>query len=497
MNRCGEHKLELESYCQSHAILCCRECISLQHGACENVLSIGEAAAVNNTDIDLKETTGLLEHLLMKFETTRNGERGSLRSIQMEGKELEKRVKRFRQSVDKMLDKLQLSIITKKDELAGDEVKVIKQRLGVCETAIENMKDGLQKLNVIQKGKNEQKSFIAVSTVKVLKHRYEDILDEVIDGKGTCALKFIPNNELVTALDSLGSINVKSTIRPADIAYPDKNGIQGNSLAKIAEVNVRAPCDTSVCTITGCISLTDGRLVLTDETNNSVKVVGTDNIVDSSIKVEYSPWDVVALSEPDIAIRSSFTETTNANNKIYILTITSDIKHNRVLTIDGRPRAIAYIKPKLYVAVSKDETISILIVAERDGSVLKTIKPRKNILNEPQYICLNPSRKCMFISDFYNGVTAMTFEGVVIFERNGGNTSEYGGITVGSDGELFVCAGKPYGIYKLSTDGTGMCPFVTWEKDDIDPQALTFCEKNKTFIVTSCNSDTAFVYAYI
>ncbi|XP_053389093.1 uncharacterized protein LOC128552107 [Mercenaria mercenaria] len=494
MNRCEEHKLELESYCQVHGSLCCRECITSKHGTCENIIPLGEAVAGSNVTDEVKETVKVLETLVAKFESTRNGERDSLRSVDTQGKELEKKVKKFRQSVDKMLDKLELSMIMKKDELAGDEVKVIKQRLGVCETAIENLKDGLQKMKAIQRGKNEQKSFIAVNTVKVLKNRYEDILDEIVDGKGTFSLNFIPNKDLVQALDSLGSINVKSTIRPAEISKDDK---LEPKLAKIAELNVRAPCDTSACTISGCVPFCEDRLILADETNKSVKVVGPDKTVVSWIKLDYSPWDIVALSEPDIAVRCSFSETVEENNNIYILSVAKEITENRSIAVDGRPRAIAYDSPKLVVAVSKDDRISIFILHEKDGSVLKTIKPRKNILKEPQYISLDPERKMIFISDFYKGITALSFEGVVIFDRVNGNTTEYGGITVDDSGDVFVCAGKPYGIYKVAVDGSGMTPFVTWETEDIDPQALTFCENNRTFVVTSCNSDKAFVYAYV
>jgi hypothetical protein len=467
----------------------------LKHGTCENILPLGEAVAGSNIDSEVTDTMKVLETLVSKFEATRNEERESLRMVDTQGKELERKVKKFRQSVDKMLDKLEMSMIMKKDELTGDEVKVIKQRLSVCETAVDNLKDGLQKMKVIQKGKNEKKSFIAVNTVKVLKNRYEDILEEIVDGKGKFSLNFIPNTDLVQALDSLGSINVKSTIRPAEISK-DEDKVEPR-LAKIAEINVRAPCDTSDCTISGCIPFSKGRLVIADETNSTVKVVGPERTVVSWIKLDYSPWDIVALSGSEIAVRCSYSETEEKNNKIYILSVNEEIKQSRCIEVDGRPRAIAYKDQKLFVAVSSNDKILILVMNEKDGSVLKTIKPRKNILKEPQYIAIASERKTIFISDFSKGITAITFEDAVVFDHAKGNTSEYGGITIDDNGEVFVCAGKPYGIYRVADDGSGMTPFVTWDSNDIDPQALVYCEHDKTFVVTSCNSDTALVYAYI
>lgn len=461
-------------------------------------MPIGQATESFNLASEVQDSIKILEDLVGKFETTRSGERESLRLVDTEGKEFEKRVKKFRQNVNQMLDKLESAMILKKNEINGEEIKVIKQRLGVCETALENLKDGLQKMKMVQKGKNEQRSFIAVNTVKVLKGRYEEILVEIKEGKGTFTLTFIPNNDLVAALDSLGSINVKSTIKPAEIS----NGtVEKHRLAKVEEIDVRTDTDSSVCTITGCVCLQSGELVLADETNNSVKVVGPNNKVMKSVKLEYSPWDLTEMKSLEVAVRSSFTESKREHNKIHVLTIGDTITEARGLEVDGRPRALAYHSPHLYVAVAKEEKkgnkIQIVVINEMDGRLVKTITPPKGILKEPQYICFNKEKRIMFISDFYHGVTALSVTGAVHFDLVKASTTEYGGVTVDDNDDIFVCAGKPYGIYRISSDGSSLTPFVTWENDNIDPQALTFCSHKQTFIVTSCNSDKAFVYAYI
>lgn len=494
MNICGEHELELESFCQSHGTFCCRTCIEKNHVECEGIQPINQVTSGFNVLKSTTETLKLLELLIRKFETVRTGDRDSLKSIDTQGKELERRVKQFRQNVNKMLDKAEMTMLMKKDEICGEEAKVVKQRLEVGEVAVSNLKDGVQKIKTLKTGDNDRKTFFAVHKIKQLSSKYEDALEELAAGKGAFTLKFIPNSELVNSLDSLGSINVKSTIRPSEVVKD--NGSSEQQLVKIAELNVRAPVDNSVCTITGCVCLPDKRLVITDETNCSIKVVDASYEVIASKLLNYSPWDIVAISEPDVAVRSSYSDK-NTKSIIYIMSIQDYIEEKRRLPIDGRPRAISFQKPHLYIAVSKEDRLTINVVLETSGKTLRIINPGKNVLYEPQYICLNSYKRIMFISDYYRGISALSFEGNVIFQRVASRTTEYGGLTVDDSGDVFVCAGKPYGIYKVSPDGSRMTSFVTWETEDIDPQALTFCSHNKTFIVTSCNSDKAYVYGYV
>ncbi|KAL4228453.1 hypothetical protein ACF0H5_011499 [Mactra antiquata] len=495
MNICEQHRLEIDRFCKTHGDLCCRQCVEQHHNTCENVQSISEVSAKFDAAESTNETLKMLEALIKQFENVRTGDRESLRSIDQQGKELERRVKKFRQNVDKMLDKAEMTMLMKKDEICGEEVKVVKQRLEVCEVAVNNLKDGVQKMKILQKSKNSQKSFMAVNMTKQLSSKYEDALTDLVDGKGTFTLNFIPNTDLAKSLDSLGSINVKSTIRPSEVLK--ENGIDGHKLAKIAEVNVRATSDESVCTITGCVCLPDKRLVITDETNASIKIVSDSYDVIACKRLDYSPWDIVALSDMNVAVRCSYSDVKNSSNVVYILSVKTDIEEKRRLPLDGRPRAIAYQKPHLYVAVSKDDKLSIKVVVESTGKTLRTINPGKNVLFEPQYICLNSFKHIMYVSDFYRGITALSLEGNVIFQRIAGKTTEYGGLTIDNSGNVFVCAGKPYGIYRVSPDGSGMTPFVTWETEDIDPQALTYCSHDETFVVTSCNSDKAYVYGYV
>lgn len=493
MSRCDEHGFVVERFCKDHQEVCCKDCVS-NHGDCKAVVPLREAANDSSTIIGGIDTiTKDLEKLMGKFDSARSTERQSMRSVDVQGKELERRVKKFRQNVDNMLDKLEESLVNKRDELCAEEKSVLKKRIEVCDVAICNIKDSLQRAKGIQKDSDAEKTLITVSKMKNMNEKYQGVLDELKEGKGEFALKFTPNGDLVQALDCLGSINVKSTVKPTEIVDDDQK--QETKLAKIKEINVTSALDTTTCTITGCAYLSDGTLVLADESNTSIKVIAKDSSDVAMVKVlEYAPWDVIPISKDEVALRSSFTKE-KVDKNIHIFKLSGSIDEMSSIKVDGRPRSIAYHEGQYYVVITKKND-SFIAVYSKDGKVNKTIVPKQNILFEPQYIEFAPKQNILYISDFSKGISGVSMTGEVVFQRADSSIEEYGGITVDNRGEVFACAGKPYGIYRVTPNGSGLVPFITWN-NEIDPQALTFCKKSKTFLVTCCNSGKAFVYGVL
>lgn len=491
MNRCEEHGYSVESFCRDHHSICCKDCVSRDHSNCKSVVQLKDA--VNDGDMleSVDTITKELEELMTKFDSARNSERETMRSVDSQGRELEKKVKKFRQNVDKMLDKLEVSMMMKKEEITADERSVVKKRIEVCDMAINNIKDSLQTAKGIQKDSDLERKFIAVSKMKTMNDKYQGVLEELTDGRGNFSLKFVPNRELVQELDSLGSINVKSTIKPTEIV----KGLEETKLTKTRELDVTSALDSKTCTITGCTFLPDGSLVLADESNTSIKVVPDGANKVAMVKVlEYAPWDLISISGNEVALRSSFTKD-KIDKTIHIFKVTEAIEETSTVSVDGRPRAIAFHNGEFYIAVTK-KTDSFISILSKSGKVKKTITPKQQILYEPQYMEFLPRDNILYISDFSKGITALATNGDVIFQRLESSLTEYGGLVIDDNGDIFVCAGKPYGIYRVTPNGSGVIPFITWE-DDIDPQAMTFCKRNKQFLVTCCSSQKAFVYKYI
>ncbi|XP_052806351.1 uncharacterized protein LOC128235579 [Mya arenaria] len=489
-NRCEEHGLELESYCPSHGLLCCRDCVSHYHTDCD-ATTISEAARDGHNACNFDLLSSNLGALLANFESARHGEREVVRCVDNQGRELERRVKKFRENVNKMLDKLENSMILKKDEICGEERTILKKRIDVCDVAISNINDSLQKTKTVNKSKNNENVFITACRLQNMEKKYKEVYEELVEGKGKFAIQFIPNDDLVQALESFGSINVKSTTKPTQL---EEETLPDARLVKVAEIDVSAASDSTISTITGCVYLPDNRLVLADESNSCLKVVPCDDQEVRFVKkLEVQPWDLALLNETDIVLRCS-SGTGESVNKLYVFTLSGDIELSKTVDVPGRPKAVYCHENKIYLAVSTNSDVFILVIDANGKS--KRIIPKKKVLKEPQYIRVVPSQDRIYVSDFSTGIVALTLNGSVVFRKPSTHLDEFGGIAMDTNGCLFICAGKPYGIYRVSGDGSAITPYVTWEDETIDPQALTFCNRLETFLVTCCRSNRAFVYRY-
>jgi len=492
VNRCEDHGLELQSFCPVHKDVCCRDCVARHHTGCGKIITLGEAADAFSDAASSGEVNAKLESLLEKFELARKGERESLRSVDVQGRELEKRVRKFRDNINKMLDKIETTMVLKKDEICNEERSVLKKRIDVCDVAINNLQEAMTRAKSLGKGVSKERSLITMCKLQTMNDKYLQVHDEIVDGKGTFAINFIPNGELVQALDSLGSLNVRSTIKPTQIQNVPEYDVR---LVKTGEIDVSSELDNTMSTITGCVYMDNNQLILADESNCCLKrIPDGKSSVDLVHDLSYAPWDIAALNEKEIVVRAS-SSTSDADNVLYMYTVRDTIQHLRTINLNGRPRAIDCNNNMIFVAVCKGQEFNITTI-DKDGKVKKNV-PQKNVIKDPQYISVQASRDRLYVSDFNQGILALTLTGTVVFKKAKSELREFGGTAIDKNGDVFVCAGRPYGIYRVCSEGFSMVPFITWEDGDVDPQALAFCEKNDTFLVTCCNSNKAFMYAYV
>ncbi|KAH3775138.1 hypothetical protein DPMN_176535 [Dreissena polymorpha] len=492
-NRCEDHGKELDVFCQQHNIVCCSVCVTHFHSNCDDFISVQEAMNVSSMVDNEGDLMKKMQDLLSKFEAARGGEREMMRTVDTQGSDFERRVRKFRENINKTLDKLETTMIMKKDEISADERTVLKGRIDVCDVAINNIKDSLTKIKTISKGVSQERSFIVRSKFRTMNEKCKEVLTELVNGKGKFSLSFIPNEELIKALDSLGSINVKSTTKPTQM---DNGSAFEPKLLKIGELDVASEKDETISTITGACYLQNDTIILSDESNSSLKMIPSgENNVSYVKKLSFAPWDVESIGEDEIIVRASSGDS-KTENKLYVYKVSEVINDLRTFEIDGRPRAVSYHNGDIYIAASKGDELFIL-KTDTHGEAKNKIIPKKKVLCDPQYLLIHPSNAVVYVSDFKKGIAAVNIDGGVIFRRPNTEIDEFGGLAIDDNGDLFVCAGKPYGIYRVNPDGSGLVPFITWTDDTVDPQALAFNKSNRTFLVLCCRSNKALVYGYV
>ena len=497
--RCEEHQATLETYCDDHDLLCCHLCISNAHRTCKVLVPIQRAASGIKDGSSIADLTTDLDKMLTQFMRLKSEGETEAKNISKQGQSVTEHVKEIRKEVNKILDKAEQALLKKKDEICKCESQEVFERYKACESAIPVLQTAKDRLEKLRQDKSEQNSFIIAKKVEKVIQQFKPVLEGLGDQRNPFSVKYEPNKDLITAMYSLGSIITRATEHfvcvesniPKDVSY----AASIRKLEQSGEINVKSNSDTAICTITGCAFLSDNNtLVIVDETNKTLKVIGDENNVSQTFILNVTPWDVVALTGNTVAIRSSFSD--KDENSALVLSVDKDIKHVTDFKIGGRLRAIAYDEPNIYVAYTINKTSQISILDENFKEI-KKIRPVHGVLKQPQYMEIDKSTGRLYISDFYKGVIVLDFNGELIAELNDTNLTEYGGITKDTNGDIYLCAGKPYGVYKLSKDCRSVTALVVWGDGKIDPQTVAYNFANDSFIVTSCNSNRAFLFSYI
>ena len=501
VQRCDEHQTVLESYCSDHDQLCCHECIATRHRACSALIPIQRASSGIRDGKTAQKITSELETLLSQFMRLKKDEENEMKNINKQGDNLEKMVKDFRKEVNEMLDRAESALYRKRDELCKLESKELFERYKTCENTIPVLTKAVKLNENKNKQTNDQRLFIVTKKSQSVVQKYKPVLQDLMERRSAFTVKFLPNEDLKTAIESIGSIFVRATEHFVGINdEPPSESQETNGTIRLlmqsGKVNVKGNSDKNTCTITGCAFLQDSRIILADETNKTLKLIGLDNRITHCYKLKSAPWDIVALPDNLVAIRCSFSDNDKDDNAIQILFISNEIKPLKCFRVEGRPRAIDYSHPFMYIACS-DKKSSHIIVVDETYEVVKHIRPKEGVLRQPQYMSVDNKTGKVYVSDYYNGVIVLNPDGEVVSKLKDSNLTEFGGITIDASGDVYLCAGLPYGVYKLSKTGDSVTALATWDEGTIDPQTVAYNVKSDNFIVTSCSSDKAYFFSYI
>jgi hypothetical protein len=285
--------------------------------------------------------------------------------------------------------------------------------------------------------------------------------------------KFIPQEaikNLPRQSSSFGSLNIQNNII--------------KSAVKIKSLHTKDVNDGKNCCITGLALIADNKIVLTDFSNSSVKLIDThEDKVISKLKVESAPWDVTCVSSNKVAV------TVPEKKIIELLTIdeSSKFANEQSITCAGKCYGITKSKDKLLVIVIEKNCKAKLQRYESNGTILLSV-----IINveNPKYVVCDDGRSRIYISDNSEWTrTAISELSSENFRKLGELTSCNDGVfgmAIDKTGILYYCDSNDneIGVVKLDEKG-GNERKVQSLISDIKPKlnCLAFCyETSRLFV---------------
>ena len=482
---CDIHSSELLRYfCKDHDEPCCSVCATLKHRQCNEILYIPDIKAKKTT----KQSEGMIRRIKIltnQFEKVQEETNKNMQLLDIQKSDFQQAIMKIHRDIIALLNNLEKTVAREMSIVYESEKGYLTKRTEVCDDAIKSLQLYGSNLNIALQNGIESKSFLQLKKTAKQVIRLETLL-EAMKYKNADTLKFQfrssrSTKELLKNMISLGIVEI--------VNRPTK------SAAFVTEFNVKSQSDSyEVCDITGCTVLEDGRILLADMYNESLKLFGPSNKLVAQSKLSAEPWDISLVHSDQVVI------TLPREKKLQFFTVGTILKPlhkiGPILTKSSQFYGVTYHQEKLYVTCPKDDPPNIKIL-DMKGKELRSITSspqERNLFSDPLYLTISPDGRVLYISDSGNNTIIslqLKTDGQVKTFSDPEN-NPMGGLLIQPDGNLYVCGFKTNSILNLTSE----CMFVNSliEGELRNPQAICYSPVRHQLVVTMQKSDTVKVF---
>lgn len=256
------------------------------------------------------------------------------------------------------------------------------------------------------------------------------------------------------------------------------------------EVTVRSngwTSDTKKCSITGCEFMSNGNLVLCDNTNKKLKVFDRKYKCTSVQTLPSQPWDVTLVDDDVMVVtlpERKQLQFVDSNPRLMLKNSLNVVKHCW---------GVSHHRGLLYVTCWSRESSEVLVL-DMHGvpqRIIDTVEGKA--FHTPWFVRV--INDIIYVSDWGTyDLFCLTSLGTRMQEYR--NRSLVGplGVTSDPDGNIYVCGRDSNNIHQLLPDGT-LQQIILSDKDGISqPINVCYCPSDDRFVVTSLMSDKIKVF---
>lgn len=485
---CELHLGELLRYfCKNHDEPCCAICATLNHRTCEDLIYIPEIEGIKTT----KSCIAMIKHmnnLTKEFEGVRDGTEKCIKTLDTQKTDYEQKLEKMHKDFQDLLQSLEKDAEQNMTDVYDEEKAYLTSRVDTCNQAVQALQVSINNLDMAKQNGIESKIFLQMKKLSKQIYHFELLLAD-IKTKNNVPMKFTFKaddkvRDFLTSTEVLGAVDIKKK--------PQKTA------TIIAQFYVKSHSDVYPnCDITGSCVLDDGRIVLADMYNASLKVVDSSFHMVTQTKLSSEPWDLCATSSDQIVL------TLPKEKKLQYFSINATIQPSKKIgSIPSLKNTayygVAYKQEKLYVTCPKDEPPCIKVLDMQGGQLqqIASTNSEEALFSDPLYLAITNDSKKLYISDSGNQSI------ITIDLKKGGTQAVYtlpqgnppGGITVQKDGEVFICGFKTNSVLVMTGTGEFRDEIISGDTGLASPQSICYSAKHRQLIVTMQKSDIAQVY---
>ena len=479
-------KRAVEVYCEEHVEVICPSCKTIKHRNCKTCPIKDKVD--KHTQKQLKDLMVKAKSLKAEIESgIQNGE-ANRKSIIKYKEECKKEISVFRREIDKIFNKMEEAIIERLDKTANPNIQTIEHQIADMSASLQALNTDLDIIDNANKTNRDEIMFSANVQISKSISEYDDLIQEINKGIKRPQLEFHRNKKLT---DLLQSVEGFGRIEPSETGSSQQDDvvILDMKVKSSKEINIKLPDDDESPWITGCTFLSNGRILLCDCKNKSVKLLDSDMSINKSLKLSDAPWNVAAVGENEAII--TFEE------DLQYLYTHADLKMAEKIKLPHRFYGPQVVNDKIYTVCHKDSGPDEIWTLDRAGKIMSKITLTTRSYGPSRYLglCLSGSNPRVYLTEWGSStVTCSQLDGKMVYEFQDFN--ELGGpngIYVDSVGNSLVCGTDSENVIVFTADGEKHGELLT-DKNIKKPQCINYRPEDNTLIVGCWDNSKLFVY---
>ena len=516
-NVCSQHEGRVkDQYCQDHCILVCASCSDQQHKECQ-VISIQEACTNSNIHTDTQTFSSEVEILLDFLKNTSKSLQTNINSLAKETHNAVTEAKSIRDTHIQQINEAYEEFRNKISEFHTQQKRILyDSQSSIHHTMIElqEISDNLKELST--ESNLDSKLFVELQTYSESFLQYEEKIKSLQLSNISLDYDFnLATCWLSESGSLLGDVSVRTSDFRSDtqlplIHYPFRRegesgqGASGSSstggpvcpgiLTRLSKTRVKISGwitgDRKTCLISGLDVTVDGHLIVSDNSNEKVKLFSLNGKLLSSLKLSGYPQDVAVVNRSTAAVCILF------KSEIAILDLgrRGKLSERKSIRLDRWACGISVYNNQLILACGTS-----VIMINMEGRILWSTESRPQQLfsralyltvrsgSGPDTVLVSDSGK-----DTITVLEADTGKLVKVCDVGG---REPWGLTVDDNGNVFVCYNPYPGEIRVWSRNMEERSLTIHGKLEFNPRAIVYCRKRQQLIVTNRFGDN-FIYNY-
>ncbi|XP_052778895.1 uncharacterized protein LOC128216376 [Mya arenaria] len=450
-NNCHVHTdSKITSFCQSHQILCCDQCVILGHKVCTDVKAIGNYSQEFLDSEDYKTSFDKLKSLQSAYIAKKKEASMNLEEVDLY----------YHNAMGKFKAEL--------DKIKIADIRTLKAVVSTYDCVLGQLSSWFESIETYKNNKQENELAILVLRSKRDVDAIEDTVQKLCNDASFVRYGVVPDR---TSLFRL---------------------VKASFLAETITLKVES--DKNTCSLAGIALLRVNLILIADYNNSSLKLFNTSSYTHvANVKFQYKPWQMSVTEHGEAYV------TLHSQPKIlHLKSPATDLTAFREIDVDGNCFSVECFNKTLKVQCLNPAKI---IEVDEDGKQIRVIsndlrkettENGEQFVTNPHWSTQDPATGSMYVScNAKHSITEIKSDGNVKLLVKSDKLKSPFGLCMDTDGSILVCSYNSKDVFRVRTNGD--IQSVLPQPLDFNLRAVALDKRTKKMYVGG-DSDTIHVF---